>query len=283
MTRHSDAKEKEDTLEFVKIYSTPVQNAKKTLANKVAIEPLLAKVTSTELRSALASLRDYGELNFWDFGVRATTQISADDSVKIICLDTCYSGRIVRKIDDSTGELGDLLGWGRLFNAPWQHPCALVISSSSKIGEHEIKAIVNGSRQTAPHFYTLAVPTRKPEALIEGNIVELALTTHERNPAARKACLAHYGPQCQVCGFDFGKVYGQLGQDFIHVHHLAALSQVREAHVVDPIRDLIPVCPNCHAMLHIIQGPPLSIAALQEIIKANLEKPPIITAQAGNQ
>ncbi|WP_175752305.1 HNH endonuclease [Burkholderia anthina] len=55
---------------------------------------------------------------------------------------------------------------------------------------------------------------------------------------------------CVVCAFDFGTKYGALGEGFIHVHHLRPLSQIKEEHEVDPIADLRPVCPNCHAMLH---------------------------------
>lgn len=78
-------------------------------------------------------------------------------------------------------------------------------------------------------------PIRKPEALIEGSIIELTLSTNERDPTAHEACLNHYGTWCRACELDFGKTYGDLGQGFIHVHHITPLSKLREAHVVDPI------------------------------------------------
>lgn len=256
-------------MEFVKIYSTPVPNAKVSLARKLAIAPLIAKATSEKVKASLSLILNHGELNFWDFGVRATPQLSISDTVKIICGTTCYSGQIIDKIDDPTGELGDLVGWVRQFKNPWKHVCALNIHSSTTISKQEIIAIVNNSQEMESNFYATAAPLRKPEALSEGSIIELTLTAYERNPAARKACIEHYGTQCQVCGFDFGKVYGQLGRDFIHVHHVTALSQVRKVHAVDPIRDLVPVCPNCHAMLHISQGSPLAVEKLREIMAHN--------------
>lgn len=128
-------------MEFAKIYNTAVPNAKATLARKVEIAPLVARITSTVLRSSLLSISDYREVNFWDFGVRATPQISDNDSVNIICLDRCYSGRIISKINDSTGELGDLIGWARQFSAPWRNPCALDVTSCSAVSKHEIEAI----------------------------------------------------------------------------------------------------------------------------------------------
>jgi 5-methylcytosine-specific restriction protein A len=78
----------------------------------------------------------------------------------------------------------------------------------------------------------------------------VTLTVYERNPFARKACLNHYGYVCKVCDFNFETTYGEIGKYFIHVHHLRHIATIGEAYVVDPIKDLRPVCPNCHAMLH---------------------------------
>ena len=58
------------------------------------------------------------------------------------------------------------------------------------------------------------------------------------------------GTTCVICGFDFGSVYGSEFAGFIHVHHLRQLSDVGGEYVVDPVADLRPVCPNCHAVIH---------------------------------
>lgn len=253
-------------MEFVKIYSTAVPNAVKTLDKRVAITPLMARVKSDSIKASLALIQSHGELNFWDFGVRATPQLSADDSVKIICGTTCYSGTIIRIINDPSGELGDQLGWARQFKAPWKNVCAVSINSFAPLSTAEIKAITDHARKISDNFYASLPPTRKPEALIEGRIIELTLSIYERDPDARKACLNHYGRRCQACDLDFGETYGDLGQGFIHVHHIIPLSKIRSVHVVDPIKDLVPVCPNCHAMLHINQGEPLSVEQLRDIL-----------------
>jgi len=73
---------------------------------------------------------------------------------------------------------------------------------------------------------------------------------YERDPKARQACLAHHGYACTVCGFDFAVTYGHLGVDYIVVHHVKELSTLGPDYKVDPKRDLVPVCANCHAMLH---------------------------------
>ena len=85
---------------------------------------------------------------------------------------------------------------------------------------------------------------------LEGRVRQVLVNAYERNSAARTACLSHYGHACSVCGFDFGSVYGPVGKDFIHVHHLKEIASIAEEYEVDPLQDLRPVCPNCHAMLH---------------------------------
>jgi hypothetical protein len=100
----------------------------------------------------------------------------------------------------------------------------------------------------------------------EGGRKTITVNAYERSSRARNACLRHYGCICVVCGFDFERQYGRLGKGFIHVHHVVALSEVRKSYKVDPIRDLRPVCPNCHEMLH--RGfPPLSIDELKEVMR----------------
>lgn len=101
----------------------------------------------------------------------------------------------------------------------------------------------------------------------EGTPNQVIQTRYERNPHARKACIEYYGYSCAVCNFNFQHVYGDLGKDFIHVHHLTHVSKIGKQYSVDPINDLRPVCPNCHAMLH--RGKEeLSIEELKSLIVA---------------
>ena len=86
--------------------------------------------------------------------------------------------------------------------------------------------------------------------LLEGEAKEVTLTIYERNPIARKQCIQHYGCACFICGFDFQVAYGDVGRDFVHVHHLIPLSEIGESYSVDPIEDLRPVCANCHNIIH---------------------------------
>jgi len=112
----------------------------------------------------------------------------------------------------------------------------------------------------------LAEEVAEPEKYIEGSTKQISVNTYERNPHARKKCVQHYGYDCAVCGFNFGKVFGELGEGFIHVHHLKQLAEIGQEYHLDPIADLRPVCPNCHAMLH-RKKPPLSIEELKQLMK----------------
>ena len=101
--------------------------------------------------------------------------------------------------------------------------------------------------------------------LFEGAKQKITINAYERNSKARRICIDHYGAICLVCGFEFSKKYGAIGEDYIHVHHIKPLSEITEQYEVDPIQDLRPVCPNCHAMLH-RRNPPYSIDELIAII-----------------
>ena len=73
---------------------------------------------------------------------------------------------------------------------------------------------------------------------------------YERDPANRKKALEIHGVNCVVCGFNFEKVYGERGKGFIEVHHAQPLGSLDEEQIVDPLTDLVPVCANCHRMIH---------------------------------
>jgi 5-methylcytosine-specific restriction protein A len=85
---------------------------------------------------------------------------------------------------------------------------------------------------------------------VEGARKQVRVNAYERDSRARKVCLDHHGRSCVVCGINFEARYGKLGKGFIHVHHLKPLALTDGEYHLDPIVDLRPVCPNCHAMLH---------------------------------
>ena len=101
-----------------------------------------------------------------------------------------------------------------------------------------------------------SLPGRKPlieqefqTAYYEGKKRIKYGTVYERNPKLRDAALKIHGFDCKVCGINFERIYGEVGKDFIHVHHIKPISSSGERSV-NPTTDLIPVCPNCHSMIH---------------------------------
>jgi 5-methylcytosine-specific restriction protein A len=102
----------------------------------------------------------------------------------------------------------------------------------------------------------------------EGNRTTAFVNKYERNKKNRERCIKKYKAICAVCGFDFSLTYGEIGNGYIHVHHMTPLHTLKgKARKVDPIRDMRPVCPNCHEMLH-RSDPPYTIENLQEFMAA---------------
>lgn len=117
------------------------------------------------------------------------------------------------------------------------------------------------------HSPSGSVVVRTDEPLYEGQKRTITFQKAERSVKARRICLEHYGTNCSVCDFDFGMTYGPIGEDVIHVHHLKPISQNVGEYEIDPIKDLRPVCPNCHIMLHKRTPKPFSIKELKDMMK----------------
>ena len=184
-------------------------------------------------------------------------------------------GSIPHGFGDSTGY--DVLHGGRRYP-----PKAVVGLAAGKIlgsplGPHDFKGGLGSKcfRTLESNGFTIVTKGDKdpfPDEVdenathIEGAVQRVLVSRYERDPVAREKALRHHGLSCQVCDFDFQKFYGAIGEGFIHVHHVVPLSQIANSYVVDPVHDLIPVCPNCHAMLH-KRMPPFSIEELRSIVK----------------
>ncbi|HBQ7710196.1 TPA: HNH endonuclease, partial [Klebsiella pneumoniae] len=103
---------------------------------------------------------------------------------------------------------------------------------------------------------------------IEGATKSITINAYERDPAARRACIAYHGAVCQCCGFDFEKTWGEHGKGFIHVHHIRPLRTLGPDYQIDPVNELVPLCPNCHAMIHRgNEAKPLSVEELRAMMR----------------
>ncbi|ESN15811.1 hypothetical protein L370_01872 [Enterobacter sp. MGH 24] len=111
----------------------------------------------------------------------------------------------------------------------------------------------------------IGYPDDVSETFYEGAVKRIKVNKYERSKTARDKCIDHYGCQCSVCNMDFEKTYGETGKDYIHVHHITPLSEIGERYKLDPVNDLRPVCPNCHAMIH-RRKPSLTIEELKVLM-----------------
>jgi predicted HNH restriction endonuclease len=113
------------------------------------------------------------------------------------------------------------------------------------------------------YSYSSSEEIVEPEKYFEGALKRISVNIYERNTRARNECIEHYGLKCSICSFDFETIYGEIGKGFIHVHHIKPISEIAKEYSLDPIKDLRPVCPNCHSMIHRTQ-PALSIEEVKE-------------------
>ena len=113
-----------------------------------------------------------------------------------------------------------------------------------------LKDALEETELTGDKPYSEEIPNELVGQLFEGAKRTITVNSYERNPLARRLCIEHYGVTCTVCYFDFENEYGDIGKGFIHVHHLTRVADIGKTYEIDPIKDLRPVCPNCHSMLH---------------------------------
>ncbi|MGO2364597.1 MAG: HNH endonuclease, partial [Psychrobacter sp.] len=107
------------------------------------------------------------------------------------------------------------------------------------------------------------------ESFSEGEKSKRYVTKYERNPKYRKQAIAIHGNSCAACGFNFGNFYGEYAEGFIHVHHIIPVSEFDTPKDIDPETDLIPLCANCHSVVHRKKDKTLSILEIKNLIADN--------------
>ena len=160
----------------------------------------------------------------------------------------------------------DILKQGKLSLQNWLPQASGISIRSELVDELEAVWFDFVSTQKIRHNPFTPADIEEQTVYTEGTPIQVTLTKYERNPFARKACIAHYGLSCSVCDFNFEQAYGDIGQNFIHVHHLTQVAKVGNQYLVDPVQDLRPVCPNCHAMIH-KRKDAISIEELQSLLR----------------
>lgn len=100
----------------------------------------------------------------------------------------------------------------------------------------------------------------------EGNRIEFYTTRYERVSKYREAAIKIHGTKCQICGFDFKKKYGYIGENYIEVHHKKPLFSLDEELIPNPETDMITICSNCHRMIHRKKNDIITPEKLKKII-----------------
>ena len=101
---------------------------------------------------------------------------------------------------------------------------------------------------------------------LEGAQNRTIVNKYERNRFNRAICLAEKGFTCHGCETNMASTYGPIGEGVIHVHHLVPVSKMDGEARVNPLTDLVPLCPNCHNIVHRVD-PPLPIEELRLIVQ----------------
>lgn len=221
---------KEQLIEYLK--STKYfRNADETKVQKVVdtIEVDLLDVIQTNLHIDLHVVYD-----FYD-----------KEALKELINETNRGRSLSSQNEQSGGLLRDAMNYYIAFLGSKKHP----LSEKEKKGSKKKTPKESTPPHEAPEENAKPVISEpEPYDKLEGKKHETAVTKYERDRGNRKLCIAHYGYVCQVCGMNFEQTYGELGKDFIEVHHLHPVSQGERK--VNPIEDLIPLCSNCHSMIH---------------------------------
>ena len=146
----------------------------------------------------------------------------------------------------------EVLKWYRLFVKSLHNESSPILVPGEDVTVHS--PVDDKSEPTIEHNDADYAPDS------EGLEHQYNLTKKERNPELRHKCIEYYKHlwgghiHCICCGFDFGKAYGDIGEGYIEIHHVNPHHTYEGIHKVDPTKDLIPLCSNCHSMIHRVEG-----------------------------
>lgn len=159
-----------------------------------------------------------------------------------------------------------LITWSELQKPPLSATHWGIQASGVRLTDHVADALEKVWSQRTGHEAPFSADEIDPNNTYpEGTKKTIVVNGYERSPSARAACVAHHGTQCKVCETVLQEVYGKIATGFIHVHHIVPVSKLGKGYQVNPIKDLVPVCPTCHAVMH-LRTPPLSITEARQLL-----------------
>jgi len=168
-----------------------------------------------------------------------------------------FNLKLIEEVDSEKLSLPMLKKNG--LKAPPQGPIKL---------KDSLESYVSSVFRTANDEYFPETIESSPE-IFEGIKKQVSVNKYERSSIARTKCIEAHGHSCKICKFNFEEQYGELGKEFIHVHHIIPIHSIGKSYKIDYVNDLVPVCPNCHAMLHKkINGKYYSVVELTELLES---------------
>lgn len=114
---------------------------------------------------------------------------------------------------------------------------------------------------TGEGFHVAMPGEERAATYAEGHVARVYVNRYERDPRTRRAAIEKHGARCFGCNVEMREIYGEIAKDFIHIHHTRPLAKAGGS-IAPDLKDLIPLCPNCHAVVH-LNDPPLSVDQLR--------------------
>lgn len=103
----------------------------------------------------------------------------------------------------------------------------------------------------------------------EGKTKYFYTKKYERDKNNRIEAIKIHGTICKCCGFEFERTYGERGIGFIEIHHKNPLFNLDDEVSINPKNDLVPVCSNCHRIIHRTKDNVLTVEEVRELIAIN--------------
>ena len=115
--------------------------------------------------------------------------------------------------------------------------------------------------------------------VIEGAEAVVKTKVYKRSSKLREKAIQFYTVddriKCHACCFDFEEFYGEYGKNFIEIHHQKPVFQFDgddlEKTIEEALKNVIPVCSNCHRMIHRKREKLLSLDELKAYIQKDLD------------
>lgn len=138
------------------------------------------------------------------------------------------------------------------------------VSGLDRSAGENLRRIWSASAANGPAGYPHPLPGSLPQQAVRWSLA----SRYEADPDAARICRVHHGPVCSACGLDPEAVFGAAGAGVLQVHHIVPPALLSDEYELDPVTDLVPLCPTCHAVAHAGVPDPYTPAELRRLLAA---------------